>query len=206
MSYAGDLWYYGRVECCILWSAVGVLEACGLPVPARVEGVYSGQLGDPSCCDALIVTAGTSRNNPAVSATKRGCGPLDKVVEWEVRIFRDACQTEPECGDPLGSPSCVEFVGCPGESWPAPPDLDPCDPLSRGWQQALMKADRQALESGLAAQVDDCLCQSSAVFDCGGDGCLFVCDQPTTWLGSQRVSGGGCGGTILKFQTHTISK
>jgi hypothetical protein len=55
-----DLAYYSRIECCILASAVGVLEANGLPVPARVDGVDWGELGKPICCDALLVTQGPS--------------------------------------------------------------------------------------------------------------------------------------------------
>lgn len=195
-----DLYYYHRVGCCILNAAIDVLSKAGLPIPARRDQVYSGKFGDPTCCDALLVTLGNSRPNPRARTPR--CGPLDKITEWEVRIFRDACPVDPECdANPV---DCRDLVLCPTAPWPEPPELDPCAPASRAYQQALIYADRAALEQGLSAAIDACLCDREQ-FDCD-EPCLYDCSDPTIWTSTTRATGGGCAGSILKFETHTIGK
>lgn len=194
-----DLTYYERVACCILGTASVLLEDAGLPVPARAAIVDAGQLGNPSCCEALLVTPGRSLSR---LEDGRKCGPKEKIVEWELRIFRDACTAEHECGEE-GESNCFDLGGwCPGDPFPEQPE-DACTPLGREWSRRLRLADRALLESPLfAAEVDACLC-AVELFGCDSI-CSLSCATPTEWYETARSSGGGCAGSILKFRTHTI--
>lgn len=194
-----DLTYYERVACCILETATVLLEDTGLPVPARRAIVDTGPLGTPACCDALLVTRGKSRAN---LNGRDHCGPVDKIVDWEVRIFRGACQTEPACDDP-NEPTCFDLDGwCPGDPWPDQP-LDPCEPLGRAWARRLRSADRALLESQrFTTEIDACLC-ATELFGCETV-CQMNCSTPTEWFETDHKTGGGCAGSIIKIRTHTI--
>lgn len=195
-----DLSMYQRIGCCILGSAAGILHAHGLPVPARTALRYHGKYGDPTCCDALLVTLGNSKPN----RTNKECGPLDRVITWEVRIFRDVCQVEPDkCkdSDDLDLTGCGAAWLCPGEEWPEDQVPGGCGVLDPWVEHALLMADRHALEALLAEQIKCCLNEID-FSDCG-DPCNFRCSE-VRWIGSARKTGGGCAGTVLTFETDTI--
>ena len=193
-----DLWYYQRVACCVLAAATEALEDAGLPVPARREYVQFGQLGNPVCCDALLVSRGPSRPN---LLGRKGCAPVDRVTEWRVRIFRPVCQVEPECG--ATTVDCFEIPLCPGDPWNGGVPSDPCSPLGRAETQALLDADQAVLEHQLPKLIDRCMCDTGRFPNCD-QGCGFGCSDPTSWLSTEAVSGGGCAGSIIKVETRTI--
>ncbi len=144
------------------------------------------------------MSPGASKRNP--SAPQNRCGPLDRIIEWEVRIFRDVCQTQPDCG--YEAEPCPAVNLCPGEPWPTDIEMDGCEPLSRAWQQALLFADRAALEQGLAKAIDECICQAVSP-DCDSP-CGYTCSEKTKWTRTVPSSGGGCAGSVLYLETHTI--
>ena len=196
-----DLTYYERVACCILSTAKAVLEDHGLPIPARAEIADTGALGNPACCDALLVTRGKSKRNTAVSATN--CGPQDKIVEWELRIVRTACQHQPECGTETET-NCFDLDGwCPGDPFPVEHLDDACNTAGREWSRRLRAADRALLESDyFAAEIDHCLC-APELFQCDTV-CDLSCSKPTEWYETEHMTGGGCAGSKIKIRTHTL--
>jgi hypothetical protein len=67
-----------------------------------------------------------------------------------------------------------------------------------------MKADRFALESALAHQIKCCL-NADEIFEASEceEECRFSCDE-VKWLGTERKTGGGCAGSILRIETSTM--
>ncbi len=188
-----DLSFYAHIECCLLSAAEATLESYGLPAPGRVEGVWFGVKGDPACCDALVVSVGASR-----PASQGACHPAARVIDWEVRITRSVCQTDPECGEEPAD--CSENLLCPGDVWPETVP-DGCETSGRQAQRRLLMADRTALETHLAGQAKCCV-NENRWRDCG---CQFACDE-VLWQRSEPISGGGCAGTLLRFQTSTVPR
>lgn len=199
-----DLSFYQRLECCFLYAAEETLMAAGLPIPSRVEGVYHGVKGNPVCCDALIVSIGSARNPQEGQERAKNCGPGVRDITVEVRIFRDHCPLkEDECGDDSPGPCGPDVpIVCPGEPWPEPPTDDPCSIPNRAWTNALMMADRTALELGVCQRVAHCLCSNEWFEDCDIE-CHSSCDD-AVWVSSEPISGGFCAGTKLTFVVRIV--
>lgn len=191
-----DLTFYSRLECCILGSAQAVLEGVGLPVPSRVEGVYSGVKGDPDCCDSLIVSLESSSSVLRTEDPRSGCHPNKRAITWEVRITRQVCDQQPDCDQQVED--CTGVLLCPGEPWPDNTP-DPCRPAGRAATRALVYADRQALERALASTVKTCLCDPASYPDACNIECPYTCDS-VQWIGTRRLTGGGCAGSIITLR------
>ena len=194
-----DLGFYRHIQCCILDAAKTVLVSNGLPVPERSDIVYSGVLGDPNCCDALLVTIGDTTVNPKWQAT--GClGPQQMFVDFEVRIFRDNCPAHPvaEACTKHVDGDCGNWVPCPGEPLLIPDD--PCERQERSWQETLIAADRYALETSLADAVKGCLCEPR----CEGQPCPWSCDR-VLFMKSKKATG-ACGGTIITLRVEVTGQ
>lgn len=186
---------YARVACCGLQAAVDILTEAGLPVPART-GVLTYEPTLECDCSGLYVRPLDSRN--IVEPNEWACNVQQRVIEWELSISRCVnVGLDTGCGDPF---TCDDMpIVCPGEPLPEWP-TDPCSTqIGAAAEAALILTDRQVLESFQAAQWRYCYCEALGACcpDCDNSGCVEV-----RFVSSRPFDSGGCGGTIMLFETR----